>query len=69
MCELGTVLPQVDKKHLNNLSVPLGSEISISTLISEHKDLGLVPFATTELQVPAECGSLVTSSLRWPQSY
>lgn len=44
-----------------------GSEISI--LAQEHKDLSLVPFATTESQVPAESASSVTSNLRWPQSY
>lgn len=58
----------MDKKHLNNLSVSMGSEISISALIPEHKDLGLVPFATAESQVPAEGATLVTSNLRQPQS-
>lgn len=59
----------MDKKHLNNLSLSIRSEISILALVSEHKDLSLVPSATTESQVPAESGSLVTSNLRWPQNY
>lgn len=58
-------MAHVDQKHL---SVSMGSEISILALIAEHKDLDLVPFATTELQVPAEGPSLVTSNLRLPQS-
>lgn len=59
----------MDKKHLNNLPVLMGSEILILAQISEHRDLGFIPFATTKLQVAAEGGSLVTSNLRWPQSY
>lgn len=65
----GTALPQMDKKHLNNLPVLMGSEILILAQISEHRDLGFIPFATTKLQVAAEGGSLVTSNLRWPQGY
>lgn len=57
------------KKHLNNLPVLIGSEISISAQTSEHKDLGLVSFATTKLQAVAEGGNVVTSNVRWPRSY
>jgi len=56
-------------QHLNNLPVVMGSEISILAQISEYKDPGFVPFATTKLQVAAESGSVVNSNLRWPQSY
>lgn len=44
----GKASPQMDKKHLNNLPVLMGSAISVLAQTPEHKDLGFVPFATTK---------------------